>query len=207
MNEKFAITIARQYDSGGFLIGKKLSKDLNIAFYDKELIKIASEKSGLEKELFEASDEKKHFWLFGGLHGLFVNFFGLEQSDNNLILNDSLFKIQSDIIKQLARKESSVFIGRCANYVLRNHSKCVNIFVYADIKDRIERISLYKNITENKALEEIERSDRERSKYYNYYTGKVWEETNSYHLCINSSVLGIDKTTEFIHTFIEKKLK
>lgn len=90
---------------------------------------------------------------------------------------------------------------------MRNHPKCVNIFVYADIKDRIEHISLYKNITENKALEEIERSDRERSKYYNYYTGKVWEETNSYHLCINSSVLGIDKTTEFIHTFIEKKLK
>ena len=129
MNKKFAITIARQYGSGGFLIGKKLSKDLNIAFYDKELIKIASEKSGLEKELFEASDEKKHFWLFGGLHGLFVNFFGLEQSGNNLILNDSLFKIQSDIIKQLARKESSVFIGRCANYVLRNHPKCINVFI------------------------------------------------------------------------------
>ncbi|MCA6084677.1 AAA family ATPase [Candidatus Endomicrobiellum agilis] len=207
MNKKFAITIARQYGSGGFLIGKKLSKDLNIAFYDKELIKIASEKSGLEKELFEASDEKKHFWLFGGLHGLFVNFFGLEQSDNNLILNDSLFKIQSDIIKQLARKESSVFIGRCANYVLRNHPKCINVFICADIEDRIERISLYKNITENKALEEIERSDRERSKYYNYYTGKVWEEAISYHLCINSSVLGIDKTAEFIRTLVEKKFK
>ncbi|OEG71088.1 cytidylate kinase [Candidatus Endomicrobiellum trichonymphae] len=205
MNKKFAITIARQYGSGGFLIGKKLSKDLNTAFYDKELIKIASEKSGLGKELFEASDEKKHFWFLGGLHELFANIFGLEQSNNNIILNDSLFKIQSDIIKQLAEKESSIFIGRCANYVLRNHPECINVFVHADIKDRIKRISLHKNITDNKALEEIEHVDRERSKYYNYYTGKVWGAADSYHLCINSSILGIDETAELIRFFIERK--
>jgi cytidylate kinase len=206
VNEKIAITIARQYGSGGFLIGKKLSKDLNTAFYDKELIKIASEKSGIGKELFEALDEKKHFWLLGGLHELFANIFGFEeQNSNNIILNDSLFKIQSDIIKQLAGKGSSIFIGRCANYVLRNHPKCINIFVYADIKDRIKRISLHKNITDNKALKEIERADRERSKYYNYYTGKVWGATDSYHLCINSSALGIDKTVELIRFFIGKK--
>jgi len=205
VNKKFAITIARQYGSGGFLIGKKLSKDLNTAFCDKELIKIASEKSGLGKELFEAADEKKHFWFLGGLHELFANIFGLEQSNNNIILNDSLFKIQSDIIKQLAEKESSIFIGRCANYVLRNHPKCINVFVYADIKDRIKRISLHKNITDNKALEEIEHVDRERSKYYNYYTGKVWGAADSYHLCINSSILGIDETAELIRFFIERK--
>jgi cytidylate kinase len=208
VNEKFVITIARQYGSGGFLIGKKLSKDLNTAFYDKELIKIASEKSGLGKELFEALDEKKHFWLFGGINELFANIFGFEeQSNNNIILNDSLFKIQSDIIKQLAEKGSSIFIGRCANYVLRNHPKCINIFVYADIKDRIKRISLHKNIIGSKALKEIERTDKERSKYYNYYTGKVWGAVDSYHLCINSSALDVNEVVELVRFFIEKKLK
>jgi cytidylate kinase len=207
VKEKFAITIARQYGSGGLLTAKSLAKYLNIAFYDKDLLLIAAKKSGLDQKVFENLDEKKRSWLFNGFSELFTNIFGSENNNGNPIFNDSLFKIQSDIIKQLARKDSAIFVGRCADYVLRNHPKCINIFIHANIEDRINRINSNCNLSENKTLKLIKRIDHERAKYYNHYTSKIWGASDSYHLCINSSVLGLDETINFIRCFIEKTLK
>jgi cytidylate kinase len=196
---KFIITISRQYGSGGLLIAEKLSKCLNIKYYDKNLLLIAAKKSGVEEEILEQFDEKKRLFFLENLTEFYNNI-------KNLVLNDTIFQIQSDIIKTLARKDSAIFVGRCADYVLRDMRNCVNIFIYANLQDRIKRISEKSNISEDEALKQINVTDEERSKYYKYYTGKVWKNIDSYDLSINSSILGINDTADVIASFV-KKLK
>lgn len=208
--EKFVINIGREYGSGGLKIAQMLSKKLGINYYDKSLIEIAAKKSGISKEVFEQTDEKSIFSLFADISAGVANIFGAGYSNDNCLLNDSLFKIQSDIIKQLARKESCIFVGRCADYVLRDNPRSVNVFVCGNIDDRIERIlkdSKDKEKTKEKVQKEIEYIDKQRQKYYEFYTNKRWGAVSSYHLCINSSVLGLEKTMEMICHFARMKLK
>ncbi|OFY63123.1 MAG: cytidylate kinase [Bacteroidetes bacterium RBG_13_43_22] len=204
MNEYYVINIGRQLGSGGREIGQKIASVLGISFYDKELIRIASKKSGVREEFFEKVDEKKRFSLFGGLIGLRSSVTDEVYSDYYLS-NESLFKIQSDVIRSLADQGSCIFVGRCADYVLKDNPRCLNIFISADINDRIKRVADLQNITPEKAEELIGKTDKKRSGYYNYFSGKKWGDTGSYHLCINSSVLGIDETAAFIRRFAEKK--
>jgi len=205
MNDKFVINIGRQLGSGGKQIGEKLASQFGIDFYDKELINLASKESGLGKEFFENADEKKSHSIIGGLLGLRTNI-NNEVYVNNYLSNETFFKIQSDIIRELAEEKSCVFVGRCADYILRNHPRCINVFITADTKDRSKRVALDKKLTLEKAHEVIEKTDKKRSEYYNYFSNKVWGAAESYHLCINSSVLGIDETVAFIRRFIEQKL-
>jgi len=205
MNEKFIINIGRQLGSGGRQIGEMLASQFGIAFYDKELIQIASKESGLGKEFFEQADEKKSHSLIGGLLGLRTNISN-EVYGNNYLSNETFFKIQSDVIRELAEKKSCVFVGRCADYILRDHPCCVNLFITADTDDRIRRVAHDQSLTLEKAQEKIEKMDKKRAEYYNYFSNKVWGAAESYHLCINSSVLGIDETVAFIRRFIEQKL-
>jgi cytidylate kinase len=198
VKRKFIVTIARQYGSGGLMIAKQLSNVLSIPFYDKTLLQIAAKKSGLEENFFEKSDEDKNFLT----SGMFANVF-----DTNSIFDDLLFKIQSDVIRQIAQKESAIFVGRCADYILREHPNCISIFIYADKKDKIKRISLKNNISQKEAETLIGHKDKERFKYYNYYTQKIWSSAESYNLCVNFSILGIDETVFLIRYFIEKKFK
>jgi cytidylate kinase len=197
MAHRYVITIGRQLGSGGREIGQKLSARLGIAFYDKELIRIASQESGLKEEFFERVDEQKHFSLFPGILGLRTaltdDFFS-----NYYLSNESLFRIQSGVMKKLAAEGPCIFVGRCADYVMKDERNCLNLFVDADIEDRIRRIALSHKITDSKAKELIERTDKGRSSYYNYFTGKSWGAAESYHLCINSSLLGIDETVKMI---------
>ncbi len=206
MEQKYFITIGRQLGSGGKQIGEKLSGILNIACYDKELIQIASQESGLGREFFEQADEKMRFSIFGNFMGLWPSYMD-EGYTNNYLCNEYLFKIQSDVIRKLAEEQSCIFVGRCADYILREHQRCINIFISADMKDRIQRISESQQITPETAKEMIERTDKKRAGYYNYYTNKTWGMAASYHLCINSSVLGIDDTVEHIQSFVGKKLE
>jgi len=206
MNEKFVINIGRQLGSGGRQIGEKLATRFGIAFYDKELIQLASKESGLGKEFFENADEKKGFSIIGGLLGLRTNISN-EVYVNNYLSNETFFKIQSDIIRELAEEKSCLFVGRCADYILRDHPRCINVFITADTKDRVKRVALDKNITHEKAQEVIEKTDKKRSEYYNYFSNKTWGVAESYHLCINSSVLGIDETVDFISQFVKQRLK
>lgn len=204
MEQKIVINIGRQFGSGGRIIGEKLSTLMNIQFFDKELILIASQESGLGKEFFENVDEKSSHSIFGGLFGL-RGAFSDEMVPNNFLSNETLFKIQSDVIRDLAEKQSCIFVGRCADYVLKDHPHCLNLFVSADIDDRIKRIAEKEHLPENKAKELIEKTDKKRASYYNYYSNKVWGAASSYHLCINSSFLGIDESVDFIKEFAEKR--
>jgi cytidylate kinase len=206
MKENYIITIGRQLGSGGREIGQKLSVRLGISFYDKELIRIASQESGLKEDVFERADEKKRFSLFGGL----LSFRGTEASEIYLsyyLTNETLFKIQSDVIRSLAEQKSCIFVGRCADYVLKENPRCLNLFISADMDDRIKRIAEIQNLPEDKARNYIEKMDRNRTRYYNYFSGKTWGAAESYHLCINSSVLGIDETVNFIRELAEKRFE
>ena len=206
MNETFVINIGRQLGSGGRQIGEKLSAGFGIGFYDKELIQLASKESGLGKEFFEKADEKSSFSFIGGLLGLRTNI-NNEVYVNNYLCNETFFKIQSDVIRELAGKESCVFVGRCADYILRDNPRCINVFITADTEDRIKRVAQTCQLSLDKAQELIEKTDKKRAEYYNYYSNKVWGAAGSYHLCINSSVLGMDQTVAFITQFINQRLK
>ncbi len=203
MEEKFTINIGRQLGSGGRQIGEQLANLFGISFYDKELIMLASKKSGLGKEFFELADERSRFSLFGGMYG-FPGSFGEEIICGNYLSNEALFKIQSDVIRELAEQKSAVFVGRCADYILKDSPRCLNVFVCADLDIRIKRIAEINNISEKEAKEIILKTDKRRSGYYNYYTEKKWGRADSYHLCINSSVLGVDKTISYIQKFAEQ---
>ncbi len=208
MNGHYVINLGRQLGSGGKEIGERLAKDLGIAFYDKELIKLASEESGLCKEFFERADEKASKGLIGGLFGARFPFI----TDGAIpygsyLSNDALFKIQSDVIRELAERQSCLFVGRCADYILRDHPRCINVFVSASKEARIERLMKLHNIAAEAAEELIEKADKKRSTYYNYYSYNTWGAAPTYHLCIDSSVLGIDATVEFIKAFVQQKLK
>ncbi len=205
MTDKYVINIGRQLGSGGLLIGEKLSKRLGINFYDKELLREASKESGLSKKFFEQADEKSRFGWFGNLFGWFSNPLNEGYLNDDYLRGDVLFRIQSEAIRHLAEKQSCLFIGRCADYVLRDHPRSLNIFISADLEDRIRRIADAQQISREKAQHVIEQVDKRRAGYYNYYSNKVWGAAASYHLCLNSSVLGIDDTVEFIHAFAEKK--
>lgn len=207
MNEHFVINLGRQLGSGGKEIGEKLAHALGISFYDKELIGLASEESGLCREFFEKADERTSKNLFGGLFGSRLPFIGDGAIPyNNCLSNDALFKIQSDVIRHLAETQSCLFVGRCADYILRDHPRCVNVFVSASREARIHRLTHLHGIGEEAAEELMEKEDRKRAAYYNYYSYKTWGAAATYHLCIDSSVLGIDGTVAFIKHFAELKL-
>jgi cytidylate kinase len=202
MNDTFIITIGRQLGSGGKLIGSLLSERLHIPCYDKELIQLASRESGLGKEFFEKADEKDSFSIFGSFFSARSGFMG--DNTYNYLCNETLFKIQSDVIRQLAAKESCIFVGRCADYILRDHPRSVHVFVHAGVKDRIQRIASDNKITEKEAKALIEQTDKRRSGYYNYYSNKTWGMSTSYDISINSSVLGIAETVGFLEAFVKK---
>jgi cytidylate kinase len=197
MTGKYIITIGRQLGSGGREIGQKLAASLGISFYDKELIRLAAQESGLREEFFERVDEQKHFSLFPGLFGI-RNSITEDFFSNYYLSNETLFKIQSDVMRRLADEGSCLFVGRCADYVMKERTECMNIFISADIDDRIGRIARTHDLSETKARDLIDKTDKGRSSYYNYFTGKKWGDATSYHLCVNSSLLGMDETVRMI---------
>jgi cytidylate kinase len=199
MKTNYVITIGRQLGSGGKQIGELLSKKLGIPCYDKELILLASRESGLGKEFFEKFDEKSSYSFFSNIFGHTSGY--TNEQAGNYLCNETLFRIQSDVIKKLAEEESCIFVGRCADYILRNHPHLFSIFVHAHIDDRIRRIIAEKNCTEKDARNRLEQTDKKRAEYYNYYSNKQWGLSTSYDLCINSSNLGIEKTTNFIFQY------
>ena len=207
MDKKIRVNIGRQLGSGGREIGEKLAARLGINFYDKELIQLASEASGLRREFFEKADEKASQNILGGLFGVRFPFVGEGTIPaSNCLSNDSLFQVQSNVIRQLAENDSCLFVGRCADYILRNHPNCANIFISASREDRIQRLCKLHSIGKDVAEAMMEKADKKRSEYYNYYSNKTWGAAASYHLCIDSSALGIEATTDFIETFIRQKL-
>ena len=204
--DKFVINVGRQLGSGGREISAELAKRLNISYFDKELLSVAAQESGMSKEFFEKADEQASQPLSGGLFGIRFPFSGSTAMSMNYLSNDALFQMQSDAIRKLADEQSCLFIGRCADYILRDYPRCVNIFISASLPFRVERIARLDGISTTKAEEKINHVEKRRAEFYNYYSNKRWGAAESYHLCIDSSVLGIAKTTDFIEEFVRAKL-
>lgn len=203
--EPFIINIGRSLGSGGRAIGHILAKDFGIAYYDREILNLAAKESGFCAEVFERNDEKNRFLRTLGNIIPFIGG-GATYYDNELS-NENLFRIQSDAIRKAAADHSCIFIGRCADYVLRDNPRCVNVFITANMEDRIASVMKWNNCTAEKAQEIIEKGDSERASFYNFYSSGTWGAASTYHLCINSSVLGIEETAVLIKNFVVQKLK
>lgn len=190
--KKMIITIGREFGSGGHEIGEKVARLLNIRFYDKNLIELAADRNGLDAESVAPSDERAP---------------GLFASGYAPTLSDQLFYAQSDLIRSLAETESFVIVGRCANSVLYGVADTLNVFIYAPLHDRIERVmNRYLIENEERARKEISRVDKIRRNYYQYYTEYRWGSQNGHDILINSSMLGIDETAQLIAMLAKKKL-
>ena len=207
MSGNYVINIGRQLGSGGKEIGEKLAARLGIDFYDKELINLASEESGLCKEFFEKADEKASQGIIGGLFGMRFPFISEGAMPcTNCLSNDALFKVQSDVIRCLAAEKSCVFVGRCADYILRDNPDCLSFFIHNNKENRIQRIIESQNLTVEQAEELMLKTDKSRAAYYNYYTNKEWGVASTYNFSIDVSVLGVDETVAFMKNFVERKM-
>ena len=206
--EKFVINIGRQLGSGGKTVGEIIARRLGVRLYDKELINLAAEQSGLCPEVFEKADEKESRGVISTMIGyLRAPFVGDDGGTANVLSNDALFKIQSDVIREVAARESAVFVGRCADYILRENPRCVNVFITADDADRIERIRRRQGVSTEEARAVMERIDAKRASYYDYYSSRTWGVASTYHLCVSTSVLGDEGTADFILEFAARKLQ
>ena len=203
-NRKIIINVGRQIGSGGRIIARMLADDFKCGFYDRELLTLAAKESGFCEKFFEQNDEQKGF--FHSLFHLHSPFVGDGSFYDNEFSQEGLFKFQSDTIRRLAEAGSCVFVGRCADYVLRDFKNVVNVFITAIMDDRISEIRKRKECTEAEALKLIESGEKGRSTYYNYYTGKKWGDSSSYDLCVNTSLLGLEATEAYIKEFIQKVL-
>lgn len=197
------ITIGRQYGSGGRDIGKKLAEELGIPVYDKEMLDRAAKESGICQELFETHDEKPSNSF---LYSLVMDTYTMGYSSgafNEMPLNHKIFLAQFDAIKKIADEGPCILVGRCADYALESYDNVMSIFIHADMDARIKRIARRKDLTDAKAKELIQKTDKKRASYYNYYTNKKWGDCSSYDHSLNSSDLGIDGTVKAIKMLLE----
>ncbi len=207
MEKKFIINLGRELGSGGRVIGKLVAQKLGIEFYDKQLIKLAAKQSGISDEIFERVDELSHRKGLSTLVSYLRNpFAGGEASAAGVLSAEALFAIQSDVIRKIAERGSALFVGRCADYILRDYPLSINIFITANATDRIARISELHSVDTAQAKRMIEQCDSSRSEYYNFYGSGQWGHASSYHLCVNSSLLGLDATADYIVDFIRRRL-
>lgn len=201
------ITIGRQYGSGGHDIGKQLAEELNVPFYDKALLERAANDSGLCQEIFENHDEKP---TNSFLYSLVMDTYSLgytTSSFSEMPLNHKIFLAQFDAIKNIAKEGPCVIVGRCADYALAEFPNVVNVFLHADLQDRIVRIARRHDLTDAKAKDLIIKTDKRRASYYNYYTSKKWGDAAGYDLSLNTATLGIDGTIHMIREFVAYKEK
>ena len=197
-------TIGREFGSGGREVGEKLAAKLGIKLYDKELLQQAAKDSGFCEEIFENHDEKP---TNSFLYSLVMDTYSVSGYSAapflDMPLNHKVFLAQFETIKKIAEKESCVIVGRCADYALSDNPDCINIFTHADLDVRIKNVSRNLNITENKARDIINKTDKQRASYYNYYTSKKWGDSKSYNLSLDAGKLGTDNCVEMILKFRE----
>ena len=200
-NKHIIINVGRQLGSGGHDIARMLAMDFNAKYYDKEILNLAAKESGFSEKIFEQNDEKKGF-----IRGLFsMNSPHMSGVYASGFSQENLFKFQSDAIRKAAQQGSCVFVGRCAEYVLRDFENVVNVFITASMWYRVEQILAKQKVTPQEAKQIILQAEGKRASYYNYYTGKKWGHAESYDLCVDSSVLGMVETEKLIADFVRKK--
>lgn len=197
------INIGRQIGSGGHDIAKKLAEEFDCKFYDRELLNLAAKESGFSEKFFEQNDEHRGFTQ--SLFHMYVPYVTDNNFYNNRFSQEGLFQFQCDAINKAADSGSCVFVGRCADYVLRERKNVVNVFITADIDERINRVCIRNKCDRETAQKLITNGEDDRATYYNYYTGKKWGQASSYDICVNSSILGIEESEKLIAEFIRKR--
>ncbi len=197
MENPLIITIGREYGSGGRQIGEILANKLGIAFYDKKIISLAAEKSGLSSDFIENNEQREYSGFFQNVaaSAAYTNgFFAAPYTP----LTESIFISQSQVIRDIAQRESAVIVGRCADYVLANRPNTINVFIHAPLDARVQRIMSLYHLDEAGAMKAIAKSDKERGNHYFRYTDKKWGKAQNYHVCINSALLGVERTAEML---------
>ena len=197
MKKPLIITIGREYGSGGRQIGEALAKRLGISYYDKKIITLAAEKSGLSREFIESNEQRVRSGLVHSLAASAAYHNGFF-SGQYLPLSESIFISQAQVIRDIAEKESAVIVGRCADYILAERENTINVFIHAPMEARIKRIMALHNLDEAAAIKEINISDKERGNHYFRYTDLKWGKAQNYDVCINSALMGIEKTVEML---------
>lgn len=192
LNKKVLITISREYGSGGRYIGKMIAEKLGIKFYDKELVSLVAKESNMSENFIEENDEKKKF---------------NSKFNSSYNEDDNIFIAETKVIKNIAKKESCVIIGRCADYILKDEKNLIKIFIYSTEEDKIKRAIKYFNLNEKEALNKIRKENKQRAKHYKYYTNQEWGNIKNYDLTINSDYLGPEKTSDMVVEFITKKFQ
>lgn len=198
MEKKIIITIGRQFGSGGKGVADALGRKLGIPVYDSELIAKAAQDSGFSADLFVQSDEKRRFFSLSSI------FAGNYSDTDNYMSDKGLFKMQSETIRRIAEQGSAIIVGRCSDYILRDMDNVVDVFLTCPAEERAKRVSERAGISIEKALDLIEKKDKDRAEYYNYYTFGNWGVASTYDLCLDSSILGIEGTADFIIDFARK---
>ena len=197
MAKHLAITIGRQFGSGGREIGVRVGELLGFRVYDSELLLMAAEKNGINADALRRVDEKATNSLLYTL-ALGSSLYGARNFGVDVPINDQLFITQTEIIKNAAEEENCIFVGRCADYVLRNHENRISVFIYADKEARIARIADRHELEREEAISLMNKTDKHRVNYYNFYTGKKWGKFDNYHLSVDSSLLGIEGSAQMI---------
>ena len=200
------ITIGRQYGSGGRRLAKMLSEHFNIPLYDKDLINRVSEETGIAGEFFKKVDEQPSDSFFS----MILNSFSYGNSCNcadSVLSGNSLFCMQSKVIRNIAAEGDCIFVGRCADYILRDREDVLSIFVTADLDDRVKRVAEYEVISEQSAKGVIEKADKTRAAYYDFYTEKKWGVAGSYDICLNSSKIGLENCKQIVTQIIDNSIR
>ena len=196
------ITIARQFGSGGHEVGERVADILGIKAYDKELISMAAEKSGYHPDVLHKADERATGSLLYSL-AVGASVAGGIAGHYDIPVNDKLFILQADIIKELAEKEQCIIIGRCGDYALRNFENKISVFIHADFDFRKKKVAKDKGISEKEAEALITKEDKRRANYYNFYTGHKWGANDRYNVTFDTSVLGIENTAQILANMVK----
>lgn len=204
-DKKLIITIGRQYGSGGNEIGRKLAEELGIDFYDKNILRMNSDESGIKESYFHLADEKAGSRLLYRIVSGMTPEMREPSFGSDLISADNLFRFQSEVIQKLAEEQSCVIVGRCADYVLEDADdiELVRVFIYADMDARIRRVREKELYTPEDVRKNVKRIDKERRNYYRYYTGRGWADPENYDLLINTSTTGIKGSVRMIEEYIK----
>lgn len=196
--KKIIINIGRQFGCGAKDVADAIGRRTGIPVYDSELLKKAAQDFGFSESLFSGSDEKKRCFSLSSIFN--SNIFGCSSMNDDA----SLFAMQAEAIKNIARNSSAIIIGRAANYILRDCDCCLNVFLTSPIEERAKRVAERENMDREKALEHIERMEKEREAYYNTFTFGNWGMASTYDLCVDTSLLGVEGTADLILEFAKK---
>lgn len=203
MTEGLVITISREAYCGGDELAKKLADKINFKFYDREIISLASQKSGIHEDHFEAVEKKPtNSILYSVVMGMYSSRGAYVKLDD-VLTDDKIYKIQGDIIRDMANEGNCVFVGRCSDYILRDRKNCVNIFLYGSNDFRVKNLIASDNVTEAEAKKLISRADKKRRSYYNYYTNREWGAFSNYDIMLNLSKVTEDNAISLIMDYID----